>query len=336
MPDTAADRKLADAALSAMEERSYGHPAFHLRAIELFFEKLAKSQLVKDHLLQTEEFDKLVCEAAKEAFNKSDAINEISRTVIDAYRLFRREDGQMRLAHGVAGPWLDVATLLAPGISTPQRRIALAHLHTLAYPEIVDAVEQFSLPGKRRGVAVDSLRDRFIFGRKVNSTICGYLITACVNFKMIEESGELIRAKWAPPPVLATIVVRRYLMLTGYRPDTAHDVEDVLNQASFALPRDLFGRHPAVSSWLKALRPPSEIIGRELSGAIMRISLDGLTWFAANGLISPLDCGKILRTRRAKDSLSRVRTAIIRRFENEKLDQPPINSGQIEAELQPE
>lgn len=334
MPDTAADHKLADAALSALEERSYGHPALHLRAIELLFEKLSKSQAIKTNVLPTNEFDQLISEAAEEAFNKGDAISEISRTVVEAYRLFRREDGQIRLSRGIDGPWLEVATLLAPDVSPPKRRIALAHLHTLAYPEIVDALEQFSPPGKRRGSAEDSLRDRFIFGRKVNSTICGYLITACVNFKMIEDSGELFRAKWAPPPALATIVIRRYLMLTGYRPDTAHDVEDVLTQASFALPRGLFGRHPADSPWLKALRPPPEIIGRELSGAIMRIGLEGLTWFAANGLISPLDCGKILRTRRAKESLSRLRTAIIRRFE--KLDQPPINAGQIEAELQPE
>jgi hypothetical protein len=334
MADTSADHKLADATLSALDERSYGHPALHLRAIELLFEKLSKSQLIKHQLLPASEFERLISESAEEAFNKGDATNEISRTVIEAYRLFRREDNQIRCSQGSEGPWLDVSTLLAPEITVPKRRVALAYLHTLAYPELADALEQFAPPGKRRGVAEGSLRDRFIFGRKVNSTICGYLITACVNFKMIEETGEVLRAKWAPPPALATMVVRRYLMLTAYRPDTAHDVEDVLTQASFVLPRELFGRHPADSYWLNALRAPSGIIGRELSGAMMRISLDGLTWFAASSLISPLDCGRILRARRAKDSLSRVRTAIIRRFE--KLDQPPINAGQIEAELRPE
>jgi hypothetical protein len=307
-----------------------------LRAIEILLDKLSAAANVSKGILEAKEFEAIVAKSAAEAFNKSDAVSEITRTVVDAYRLFQRDNDRFRMLQGesVSGPWLGLDSLLIAGQNPARRRMALAHIHALAYPEIVDALEQFAAPGKRKSAAEDSLRDRFIFGRKVNSTVAGFLVSACANFKMVEEVDAVLRARWAPPPVLAAIVIRRYLLLTSYRPDTAHETNDVLHQASFILPRQLFERHPADAGWLKALRSPPDVIRREVAGAMMRIAMDGLTWFASAGLISPVDCGRILRTRRAKDSLGKVREALIRRMA--RLDQPPINANEIETELQPE
>lgn len=336
MPDTSADRALAEATISALDQRSFGHPALHLRAIEILLDKLGALANASSGTLEAKDFEAMVAELAAQAFNKSDAVSEIMRTLVDAYHLFQRDNNRFKLLQGelVTAPWLGVDLSLTARQNSARRRMSLAHIHALAYPEIVDALEQFAAPGKRKTSAEDSLRDRFIFGRKVNSTIAGFLVSACMHFKMVEEVDPVLRARWAPPPVLAAIVIRRYLLLTSYRPDTAHETNDVLNQASFVLPRQLFERHPTDFGWLKALGSPQNVIRREVGGAMMRITMDGLTWFAGAGLISPVDCGRILRTRRAKDALGRVREALIRRMA--RLDQPPINANEIEADLQPE
>jgi hypothetical protein len=333
MPDTAADRKLASAVIQALEQREYGHPALHVRAVEILLgEKLSQVLEARGDALSVADFASLAEEAAVAAHNKADAPGEIVRTLVDGYRLFVREGEVLRPRRGglVDAPWLGIEAVLGP-----RRRGALAHLHILAFPEIVAVLEQFAPPGRQRTVVVDSLKDRFVYGRKVNSVVAGFLVRAAREYGMIESVGqgdEGYRTCWAPPPAAAAVVVRSYLMLTGHAVDVAHDTSDVATQASFVLPRSFLARHPADAPWLRELGAPPDVIRREVGGASLRIDLEGLSWFAGAGLVSPLDCARVLRVRRAKDSLGRLREHLLVRMA--RLTDPPVNAAEIEAELQ--
>src|SRR5262249_46638241 len=101
---------------------------------------------------------------------------------------------------------------------------------------------------------------------------------------------------------------------TNHCVDVAVETDELIAQVTSILPPRLFEHHPATSSWMRALRAPTDAFVSEVGGSRVRLTMQGLNWFAGTGLVSPLDCGKVLRGHNATDSLIKLRDALVERM----------------------
>ena len=332
MPDTSQDRALANAVISTMERQPTSHPHVHLDAVEKLLDLLRVEFLLeKGPAIAWARYEELRNEACLAAHHLSDARGEVDRVIFGTgYCLLRRDEELVHQCDDVPPPWISCVDVLRVGEPPSRRRRLLAHLHALAFPEVGELLELFAYPGKPASV-VQTRRDHFVFWRKLNQVTSDYVAHELKEFGLLQrKADDTLIAAWAPPPVLAGIVVRKYLVLADHHVDQAIDTEDLLSQAGAVLPLRLFDGHPGSSSWLKTLRPPGDIFQREVGGSRVRLGLEGLSWFARANIASPLDCGKVLRQRRAKESLGRVREALIKRMAEFR----PVDMPAIEAALQ--
>jgi hypothetical protein len=332
MPDTAQDRTLAATVVSVMERQPTNHPPVHVSALEKLLETLRAEFVVEGaEALPLPRYEELRNQAVTAARHREAARTELDRIVFDdGYRLLTRGE-EIRPTRNVPPPWIPGFDVLRDGDQAPRLRRTLAHLHALAFPEVSELLELFAYPGKPASI-VQTRRDHFLFWRKMNQVSADYVAGELKEFGLVQrQTDDTLCAVWAPPSVLAGIVLRKYLILSEHRVGEAIETEDLLSQAAGVLPPRLFGRHPTNSAWLRELRAPTDVFQYEVGGSRVRLGMEGLCWFAEAGLVSPFDCGRVLRQRRAKESLARVREALIKRM----AELHPVNMSTIERELQP-
>jgi hypothetical protein len=316
-----------------MEQQPTNHPAVHIGAVDKLLELLkAESSLEKLEELPWARYEELRDKAAAAAQAGVRAHDEVDRVMFEkGYRLLQHGGEKVRPTTNAPPPWISGLDVLRDGDPPSRRRRLLAHLHGLAFPEVGELLELFAYPGKPASI-VQTRRDNFVFWRKLNQVTADYVASELREFGLLQrQADESFCAVRASPPILAGIVVRKYLVLADHRVDQAVDIGDLLSQAGGVLPPRLFDGHPADSAWLRALRAPGGVFLQEVGGSRVRLGLEGLCWFAEAGIASPLDCGKVLRQRRAKESLARVREALIKRM----AELRPINMSAIEIALQP-
>jgi hypothetical protein len=333
MADTSFDRELAQAAIDAIDERNYGHPAVHpMPLVRLLTDVLPPLATEHRGIIPTEKFDQAVRKVAAEASLKDQGPDEL-RTILRAYRLVRPEQESYRVLNmkDVQAPWLGFDELSSDHLSQRERFRRLAHLHMLAYPELLELIELLAPPGRRKGDLERAVRDRFAFTRKINANIAAFLIDVARSFELASAQAELMRNVWAPPTVLAALVVRRYLELTVFALDRGIETTDLLRQCSAVVPGPFFQRHPADSQWYQGLRAPVGTLLREVGGAQLRIRSDGVLWFARAGLLAPVHSAYVLRERRAKDSYARLTKRIMERVRS--FSPQPANANEIAEEL---
>jgi len=278
MADSSFDRELAQAAIDAIDERNYGHPAVHpIPLIRLLTDVLPPLAAEHRGIIPAGKFDEAVRKVATEASLKDQGADEL-RTILRAYRLVRPEQESYRVLSttDVHTPWLAFDELSAEHLSQRERFRRLAHLHMLAYPELLELIELLAPPGRRKGELERALRDRFAFTRKINTTIAAFLIDVARSFELASAQTDLMpmRNVWAPPTVLTALVVRRYLELTNFAPDRGIETADLLRQCAAVVPGVFFQRHPADSQWYQSLRAPTGTFLREVGGAQLRIRSD--------------------------------------------------------------
>jgi hypothetical protein len=333
MPETAFDRDLAQAAINVIEQRDYGHPAIHPMPIARLVAEILPP-LAAEHrgMIPGDHFNEAIRKAANDA-QLGDKSPDDLKTILRAYRLVRPEQDSYRILgiSDVESPWLGFEEVADERLSLRERFRRFAHLHMLAYPELLEAIVLLAPPGRREGDIERALRDRFAFTRKINATIAAYLIDVARSFELASTQGKKLRNVWAPPTVLAALVVRRYLELTDFALDRGIETADLLRQCAAVIPGMFFRQHPAETQWYRALRAPVDICLREVGGAQLRIRLDGLLWLARAGLLAPLQCARVLRERRAKDSLTRLRQRLLDRVRS--FLPSPVNANEIETEL---
>ncbi len=250
-------------------------------------------------------------------------------------RLVRSEEESYRVLNiaDAHAPWLGFDELSSNHLSQRERFRKFAHLHMLAYPELLEVVELLAPPGRRKVDLDRALRDRFAFTRKINPNIAAFLIDVARSYELASTQTEqmLMRNVWAPSTVLASLVVRRYLELTDFAFDHGIETADLLRRCSMVVPGVFFQRHPVDSQWYQDLRAPAGTFLREVGGAQLRIRSDGLLWLTRAGLLAPSHCAHVLRERRAKDSYSRLTKRILERVRS--FSPLPANANEIAEEL---
>jgi hypothetical protein len=334
MTKSSFDNDLAQAAIDVIDERAYNHPAVHAAPFARLVSELLPPIAAEHHGQIPKDVLDDVCRSAAEYAKLGDkgSSGELKK-LLQNYRLVIVEQDTCRILNraDVPAPWLGFDSVAAPHLHQVERFRRIAHLHMLAYPELLEAVELLAPPGRTEGAVESALRDRFAFTRKINGVIANYLLAVMQTFDMTSESNNVLRNAWAPPSVLAALVVRRYLELTEFSIDRGVDTADLLRQCAAIVPGRFFQRHPVDMEWYQALRAPPDVCTSEVGGAQLRIRADGILWFARAGLLSPVHCAILLRKRRAKDALARVRTRILDRVRS--FNPLPINVSEIEAEL---
>jgi hypothetical protein len=325
------DNQLAEAAVKMLRSQPTHHPAVHIPAIEevLFLTKNALGG-DKNNSLSFSQYKEIRTAAAMKAGQKSEkAFREIDRVIFKDYQLLQQVDEIVSVRTEVKPPNLPGNTLFQE--DRPRWRRLLAHQHVLAFPEMGEILELFAPPGKPANAA-QSRRGYFVFWRKLNQVTVDYAVDELCDLGMLNRTPQnTLCAVWAPPPTLCTICIRYYLALTEHQVDVPVETEELLSQVTSILPPRLFENHPAASSWARILRIPAEAILAEVGGSRVRLTMQGLRWFADVGLVSPLDCGKVLRRRRAVDPLINLRDALVERMAN----LAPINKQAIEDALRP-
>lgn len=334
MPDTSLDRELAQSAIEALETREYGHPSVHsIACLKLLAEALPPIAEQFNGLIPAEPFDSALRTIANEASLRDKGADEL-KTLLRAYRLVRQENDSYRILNSTdnAAPWLGFDLLSAKNLNNHQRIQHLAHLHMLAYPELLEVIELLSPPGRSKADVERTLKDKFGFTRKINANIAAYLVTVANEFSMASIHGEhLIRNTWSPPSVLGALVVKNYLALTGYVVDRGVDTDDLLRQCAAVVPGSFFQRHPVDTEWYRSLGAPSDACVSAVGGTQLRIRLEGIIWFARAGLVAPISCAYVLKERRAKESLGRLRVRLMDRVKS--FTPVPVNTDEINADL---
>jgi hypothetical protein len=325
------DNQLAEAAVTTLQRQPTSHPAVHIPAIEevLFAYKEAVAG-DKNNSLPISEYNEIRSVAAARAGQKTDkSLGEIDRVLFNDYQLLRKDGQAVSVTTEVLAPRLTGSLVLREDRSRWRR--LLAHQHVIAFPEVVELLELFAPPGKPASDA-QIRQNNFIYWRKLNQVTVDYAVNELRDFGMLKptEQGTFC-ADWAPPPALCMLIIKYYLALTGHLVDVAIETDELLSQVASVLPPRLLEHHPANSSWMRALRAPENAIVSEVGTSRMRITFEGLRWFAEVGLVSPLDCGKVLRQRRAKDALISLRDALIKRMTS----LSPANMQLIEDALRP-
>jgi hypothetical protein len=252
-------------------------------------------------------YDEVRTVAAQKA-GRSRAHGEIDRVLFDEYKLLRRDGDSVTIVEQ-----RDDARYTGTMILAEERgrwRRMLAHQHVLAFPEVLEVLELFAPPGKPASVA-QTLRDRFVYFRKFNQVTVDYSVDELDTYGLLQKrSNGSLCAAWGPPAALAGLVLKHYLLLTEFRTDVAVEWADLVTQVSNVLPPRLFERQPVGSHWLDALNAPPNLFMSEISGSRTRLTSEGLRWFAGQGLVAPVDCGKVLRQRKAKAALLQLRDAL--------------------------
>jgi hypothetical protein len=333
MPDTAQDRDLAAAAIKAIDDRDYGHPAIHpIPLASLVGEVLPRLASSYDGIIPAGKLNDAVREVVTTANVRDQGIDEL-KTLLRAYRLIRAEADNFRIvtSSDVPRPWLGLDALAAAQLNQRQRFQYFAHLHMLAFPELLDVIDLFSPPGRSDREAEQAVRDRFSFTRKINANIAAYLVSVARQFGLVAVKERTYRNVWAPPAVLAALVVRSYLELTSFNADRGVDTADLLRQCAAVVPGSFFQRHPADTDWYRMLGAPPETFVREVGGAQLRIKLEGLIWFANAGLLAPLHCAYVLRGRRAKECFGRIRKRLSDRING--FSPVPVNADAVLTDL---
>lgn len=333
MSETSLDRELAQAAINIFEDRSYGHPAIYpVPFSQLVAEALPPLVAQHDGMIPKDQFDAVIHQVAANASLKERGPDDL-KTLLRAYRLAHSEQDFYRIPKrdALSEPWISFDELASSQLNPRQRFQRFAHLHMLAYPELLEAIELFAPPGRSESDAERTLHDRFAYTRKINDNIAAYLVSVCRNFDLVAGQDSALRNAWAPPSVLMALTIRRYLELSGYALDRGIETADLLRQCAAIIPGPFFQHHPANADWYRSLRAPAEAILREVGGAQIRLRIEGLIWFTRAGLVEPLQCARVLRERRAKESLSLLRTRILERIKG--FSPQPVNAGDIRDEL---
>jgi hypothetical protein len=326
-----ADNSFAEVTIATLRRQPTSHPAVHVPAIEEVLFNLSQVLTTKENnALSSSEYKDLRVAAAIKAGQKSEkSFAEIDRILFEDYQILSRKDEVVSITTDMPPPALAGTTILRENRS--RWRYLLAHQHALAFPELVEIMELFAPPGKPASAA-QSRRDHFIFWRKLNQVTVDYAVDELREFRVLERTPEnTLCAVWAPPPILCILTVKHYLALTNFEVDVAIATDELLSQVSSTLPPRLFEAHPATSAWMRTLRAPPDTIIGEVGGSRIRLTTQGLHWLAAAGLVSPLDCGKVLRQRRARDALINLRDALIERMAR----LSPTNRQMIEDALRP-
>jgi len=308
MPTSDSDQQLLDAIVSALEARGTSHPAVHIVAFEEVLDAVQTSiEQTGVQQITMATYEEVRTVAAEKA-GRSRAHGEIDRVLFDDYRLLRREGDSVSIVDR-----RDTARYTGTMILAEERvrwRRMLAHQHVLAFPEVLEVLELFAPPGKPASVA-QTLRDRFVYFRKFNQVTVDYSVDELDTYGLLQKrsDGSLCSA-WGPPAALAGLLLKHYLLLTDFRVEVAIEWTDLVTQVSNVLPPRLFERQPVGSNWLQALNAPPDLFMSEIGGSRTRLTTEGLRWFAGQGLVAPVDCGKVLRQKKAKAALLQLRDAL--------------------------
>jgi hypothetical protein len=309
MAESNADRALADALVGALESRTYGIPTLYYDAIEQIFAAVLKQHGQLPQIIPDEELRTLAANAVDQTLHGDKAPSDLFGQLKNVFHLFQPDSG---------APWLSSTMINADANVPGRRRQALAHQYVLAFPESLAVLEQFAAPGRIKAEARATLVGRFVGFRKLNSMNVDLLIDALKDFKLLEQGTDHIVTRSAPAPAILALMVKRYLQLTGYKIDVGYETADLISQVTTVLPKSVVGGHPTDSVWIEKLRPVVPIFHKEVGGAQVRIKMEGLIWCAQAGLLTPVDGGQVLRLRRARESLVRIREALVKRFADAK------------------
>jgi hypothetical protein len=295
---------LAEAVGYALQVRSYGHPAIHAPVIR----RLAEALRIRfadnpGGTIDRDTYEKLRGDAVGAAFHSEDAGREVDRVLIgNAYTLLlpAGDSGALRLSTRA-----DLAqTALLPGSDVVMgnetdimRR--LAHLHAVAFPEILPMLKVFTPPGARVA-ALDAFVDNFVFCRKINSVLRSYIRTELEEFGIIRGRDDDRRVLvWAPVPAIAFWLIEKYLDLSGGRVDFPVGVVDLRRQFGFVLPDRLFD----LRAFRQQLGLPDGLLREEVGGSRLRLTAEGLIWFARRGLVDPITAMRALKAATAHAAL---------------------------------
>ena len=310
MPTLEEDNQLVQTVISTLA-RMASHPHVHVAALEEVLndvhQELTHTKLSQ---LSLDRYQQIRSSAAAKA-GRGKAHAEIDRVLFEDYGLLRHDGDMVSVEAQRHGARYSGTAIVAE--DRQRWRPLLAHQHVLAFPETIEVLELFAPPGQLASVA-QSLQHHFVYFRKLNDVTVDYTVDELVNLKLLQKSVGNMRAVWGPPTMLAGLTVKHYLSLTEYRVDVAVEWEQLLSQVSNVLPPKLFERHPVGSSWLQRLNGPVDLFSSEVGGTRVRLGIQGLRWFAEQGLVAPIDCGKVLRQRRAKVALLQLRDAICERM----------------------
>lgn len=168
----------------------------------------------------------------------------------------------------------------------------LSSNHILLFPEMLDVLTLFPASGARKSV-VQARRDYFVFCRKLNETVCKYLVDEAIDLGLLvrveHATDPLYRVGYVPVPALAAMAVESYLQTSGYQLEVSLSRREVEEQLGFVLPGTKIDR-----SWQEQLRTAGPVLRLEVGGARLRLTPDDFLWLVQRRLVAPVDVGRVL------------------------------------------
>jgi hypothetical protein len=291
-------RPLAQAcwnAVSAIIEKPIPHPQTHLRTVLdlLRFLRRDCGTAVPESVPRAD-FERWRDEAARAWTRAKPA--ELDRLVIEEfYRLFVVEPldrlavtTRQDMDNDLFQCGRDVVE--APDDALVARRLAWNHV--LIFPEILNVLQLFPQSGARKSI-VDARHDYFIFCRKLNQTVCDYLVTEAETLGLLEIAEGTAEAQYrigqVPIPARGAIAVESYLQLSGHQLDVSLPRREVEEQLSFVLPGATIDL-----AWQQQLRPGGPVLRPEVGASRLRLTPEDFLWLVERRLVAPVDVGRVL------------------------------------------